>query len=259
MAPCRLCGLLYVRAGLLTGARSDHGSRKRRPNHIQNLGSTSHCVIPGTPASSADGSGGVALITSYGRCLRRVKVQVSRIRCDAPHTPRVCLLLIYHCGGPLCTRTGRRVRCRIVRKDDSHAWHSRQQTACEQPGLDSLRLILDAGDPFSCFLHQAQCMRCQASFISEPLACAQYSYVTRCCARRLEQAMLEAYQADGWRGANRERFKPTADLDRARRQVDTGFRVKGSGSGFWRQRGLSSGRRGRPLEVWPTARREVAG
>ena len=36
--------------------------------------------------------------------------------------------------------------------------------------------------------------------------------------RRLEQAMLEAYQADGWRGANRERFKPTADLDRARRQ-----------------------------------------
>ena len=37
--------------------------------------------------------------------------------------------------------------------------------------------------------------------------------------RRLEQAMLEAYQADGWRGANRERFKPTADLDRARRQV----------------------------------------
>jgi len=37
--------------------------------------------------------------------------------------------------------------------------------------------------------------------------------------------MLEAYQADGWRGANRERFKPTADLDRARRQVDIGSRV----------------------------------
>jgi len=36
----------------------------------------------GTPASSADGSGGVAPITSYGRCLRRVKVQVSRIRCN---------------------------------------------------------------------------------------------------------------------------------------------------------------------------------
>ncbi len=49
--------------------------------------------------------------------------------------------------------------------------------------------------------------------------------MTRCCARRLEQAMLEAYQADGWRGANRERFKPTADLDRARRQVDIGSRV----------------------------------
>lgn len=31
--------------------------------------------------------------------------------------------------------------------------------------------------------------------------------------------MIEAYETDGWRGAARERFKPTADLARAHGQV----------------------------------------
>ena len=31
--------------------------------------------------------------------------------------------------------------------------------------------------------------------------------------------MIEAYETDGWRGAARQRFKPTADLARANLQV----------------------------------------
>jgi hypothetical protein len=37
---------------------------------------------------------------------------------------------------------------------------------------------------------------------------------------RQEEALLEAYQADGWRGASREKVKPVAELERARRQVN---------------------------------------
>ena len=66
------------------------------------------CITAGTPASSADNSGGAAPITSYGRCLRRVKVQVSRIRCAIlPSAPwlglpalnymRVCIVFCQRC------------------------------------------------------------------------------------------------------------------------------------------------------------------
>ena len=35
----------------------------------------------------------------------------------------------------------------------------------------------------------------------------------------MEQAYCDAYEGEGWRGANREKVRSTADLDRARLQV----------------------------------------
>jgi hypothetical protein len=36
---------------------------------------------------------------------------------------------------------------------------------------------------------------------------------------RTEQAYVDAYEGEGWRGANREKLRPTADLERARLRV----------------------------------------
>jgi hypothetical protein len=36
---------------------------------------------------------------------------------------------------------------------------------------------------------------------------------------RHEQALVEAYAADGWRGASREKVKPVAEIKRAKDQV----------------------------------------
>ena len=38
-----------------------------------------------------------------------------------------------------------------------------------------------------------------------------------CC--RVEEAYLDAYEGEGWRGANREKLRPTAELEQARLQV----------------------------------------
>ena len=37
--------------------------------------------------------------------------------------------------------------------------------------------------------------------------------------RRVEQAYVDAYEGEGWRGANREKVRSTSDLERARLQV----------------------------------------
>ncbi len=39
------------------------------------------------------------------------------------------------------------------------------------------------------------------------------------CAHRVEEAYLDAYEGEGWRGANREKLRPTAELEQARLQV----------------------------------------
>ena len=39
---------------------------------------------------------------------------------------------------------------------------------------------------------------------------------------RHEQALVEAYAADGWRGASREKVKPVAEIKRAKDQVGAG-------------------------------------
>ena len=36
---------------------------------------------------------------------------------------------------------------------------------------------------------------------------------------RQEEALLDAYAGDGWRGSKREAVRPTAELERASRQV----------------------------------------
>lgn len=36
---------------------------------------------------------------------------------------------------------------------------------------------------------------------------------------RVEEAYLDAYEGEGWRGANREKLRPTAELEQARLQV----------------------------------------
>ena len=35
----------------------------------------------------------------------------------------------------------------------------------------------------------------------------------------MEEAYLDAYEGEGWRGANREKLRPTAELEQARLQV----------------------------------------
>ena len=62
-------------------ARQPHVTSTPREFKPQHHLKGCYVEFSGTPASSADGSNGAAPITSYGRCLRRVKVQVSRIRC----------------------------------------------------------------------------------------------------------------------------------------------------------------------------------
>ena len=37
---------------------------------------------------------------------------------------------------------------------------------------------------------------------------------------RREETILEVYETDGWRGANRDKLKPTAEIQRARIQVE---------------------------------------
>ena len=56
--------------------------------------------------------------------------------------------------------------------------------------------------------------------------------------------MIEAYETDGWRGAARERFKPTADLARARRQVGQHNKFYGHGQA-----------RARPGQAWMQSER----
>lgn len=56
---------------------------------------------------------------------------------------------------------------------------------------------------------------------------AQERLCVRCCfsdrraarAGRQEETFLEAYENEGWRGGNRERVRPSAELERARLQV----------------------------------------
>ena len=38
-------------------------------------------------------------------------------------------------------------------------------------------------------------------------------------AHRVEQAYVDAYEGEGWRGANREKVRSDADLEHARMQV----------------------------------------
>ena len=57
------------------------------------------------------------------------------------------------------------------------------------------------------------------------LACQQCSpqpslpFPAKLPACRHEQALVEAYAADGWRGASREKVKPVAEIKRAKEQV----------------------------------------
>ena len=45
--------------------------------------------------------------------------------------------------------------------------------------------------------------------------CERYALVL--C--RVEEAYLDAYEGEGWRGANHEKLRPTAELEQARLQV----------------------------------------
>ncbi len=41
----------------------------------------------------------------------------------------------------------------------------------------------------------------------------------RCCGHRVEQAYIDAYEGEGWKGANREKVKPDGDLKQAHLRV----------------------------------------
>ena len=44
-------------------------------------------------------------------------------------------------------------------------------------------------------------------------------FSVQCCGRRVEQAYIDAYEGEGWKGANREKVKPDGDLKQAHLRV----------------------------------------